>query len=91
MEAEDLVGKVTVWCLLASTTKGKRGKDGLTGPSGEKGGSKHEVIFSEEEVQSVDRTLHLFQTSWKTRMLDIEDKKTAWLSMSSMLTFGVFP
>lgn len=60
MEAEDLSRNVTVWCLISGTTKGRRGKDGLTGPSYEKGERKHEVIFSEEEVQGVDKTLHLF-------------------------------
>lgn len=62
MEAEDLSGNVTAWCLMSSTTKERRGKDGLTGPSCEKGEMKQEVISSEEEVQGVDKTLHLFQT-----------------------------
>lgn len=40
----------------------------------------------EEEVQGV----HLFQTSQKTMVLDIEDMKTAWPSVPSTLTFGEF-
>lgn len=32
MEAEDLTGKWIVWCLILNMRKGKRGKDGSTGP-----------------------------------------------------------